>query len=43
MPFPRHVVLSHFGFIYIYIYAEQNYDKTQLQHDFEIYFASLIG
>jgi len=41
MPFPTHLVLSHFG--NRYIYAEQNYDKAQLQNDFETYFASLTG
>ena len=41
MPFARHVVLSQMG--NKDIYAEQNYDKAQLQQDFETYFSFLIG
>ena len=41
IPFLRNVLQLYLG--NRYIYAEQNYDKAQLQHDFQTCFASLTG
>lgn len=41
MSYPTCFMQAHHG--NRYIYAEQNYDKVQLQRDFQTYFTSLTG